>query len=157
VEDIPPGYFLAASAVAPELPLILPEFGYRADEVYSEAEQEAYLRRVFSELRGHPVRAAVLYSLDVQAYLGTATWFTEAFGGIGMIRLDGTPKRSYALLHRTRRQQPTATSDDPHLAPCAFLLLFSNLRNALQSAPMLSRQMQPCGASGGGANCLVIR
>jgi len=115
VEDIPPGYFLAASAVAPELPLILPEFGYRADEVYSEAEQEAYLRRVFSELRGHPVRAAVLYSLYDQAYLGTATWFTEAFGGIGMIRLDGTPKRSYALLHRTRRQQGPPILVEPRL------------------------------------------
>lgn len=115
VADIPPGYFLAASAVAPELPLILPEFGYRGDDLYPEAEQEAYLRRVFSELREHSVRAAVLYSLYDQSYLGAPIWFQEAFGGIGMIRLDGTPKRSYALLHRTRRQQGPPILVEPRL------------------------------------------
>lgn len=115
VEDIPPGYFVAAAAVAPELPLILPEFGYRADDVYSESEQEAYLRRAFSELSEHPIRAAVLYSLYDQSYLGTPPWFKEAFGGIGLIRLDGTPKRSYAMIHRTRRQHGPPIHVEPRL------------------------------------------
>ncbi len=115
VEDIPSGYFVAASAVAPHLPLILPEFGYRADEVYSESEQEAYLRRVFAELGEHPVRAAILYSLYDQSYLGSPSWFREAFSGIGLFRLDGSPKRSYALIHRTRRQNGPLIHVEPRL------------------------------------------
>jgi len=115
VEDIPPGYFLAAGQVAPGLPLILPELGYRADAVYPESEQEAYLRRLFSELGQYPVRAAVLYSLYDQAYLGAPAFFKTAFGGLGLIRLDGTPKKSFVLLHRTRRSFAPPVFAEPRL------------------------------------------
>lgn len=86
--------------MAPELPLIIPEFGYRSDGSYFEAEQEAFLRRAFEELRSERVVAAVWYSLNDQTYLGVDDFFQEAFRTIGLRNLDGTPKRAYRLLQR---------------------------------------------------------
>lgn len=51
LDDIPAGMLTAAAGVDPDLPLIVPEFGYRSDAPYSEAEQEAFLRRAVAELR----------------------------------------------------------------------------------------------------------
>lgn len=103
LEAIPPGMMIAAAAVGPGLPLIVPEFGYRGgDQVYSEEEQEAFLRRALAELAGHPVVAAVWFSLYDQSYLGAAPFFQDAFRTIGLIRRDGAPKRALTLLARTR-------------------------------------------------------
>lgn len=100
--DIPDGMFTAALAVAPDLELIIPEFGYRSDGIYSEEDQEAFLRRAVDELAGVDVVAMVWYSLYDQTYLGVDPWFQEAFRSIGLRRLDGTPKRSHALLEHIR-------------------------------------------------------
>jgi hypothetical protein len=98
--DLPDGFFTAASEVAPELPLIVPEFGYRSDGVYSEEEQEAFLRRALEELAGEQVVALVWYSLNDQTYFGVEGFFQDWFRHIGLRHLDGTPKRALRLLER---------------------------------------------------------
>jgi hypothetical protein len=100
LEDLPAGYFTAASEVAPDLPLIIPEFGYRSDGVYSEEEQEAFLRSAIDELSGEQVIALVWYSLNDQTYLGVDAFFQDWFRHIGLRHLDGTPKRAHVLLER---------------------------------------------------------
>jgi hypothetical protein len=100
LEDLPAGYFTAASEVAPDLPLIIPEFGYRSDGVYSEEEQEAFLRSAIDELSGEQVIALVWYSLNDQTYLGVDAFFQDWFRHIGLRHLDGTPKRAHVLLGR---------------------------------------------------------
>lgn len=106
VDDIPAGMFTAARAVAPELPLIVPELGYRSDPPYSEEEQETFLRRALDELGGDTVTAVVLYSLYDQSYLGAPEWFKEAFGHIGVLDVGGVPKRAFVLLTRSRDGPP---------------------------------------------------
>jgi hypothetical protein len=111
LQDIPAGHFTVAAEVAPELPLIIPEFGYRSDGIYSEHEQEQFLRRVLEELSGYEVTAVVWYSLHDQSYLGVEQFFKDAFRFIGLRHFDGTPKRAHALLSRIhsagRHRAPT--------------------------------------------------
>ncbi len=40
------------------------------------------------------------------AYFGAPPFFQEAFRHIGLLGLDGAPKRAYALLHRSRSGVP---------------------------------------------------
>lgn len=100
--DLPDGLMTAAASVAPELPLIVPEFGFRSDGPYSESEQERFLRWALADLATHPTVAAIWYSLHDQTYLGAAPFFQEAFRHIGLIGFDGTPKRAWEMLRRTR-------------------------------------------------------
>jgi len=103
LQQIPDGMMIAAAEVAPALPLIVPEFGFRGgDDVYTDEEQEAFLRRALAELQGHPVVAAAWYSLYDQTYFGVAPYFQDAFRSIGLIRRDGVPKTSFTMLARTR-------------------------------------------------------
>jgi hypothetical protein len=132
LSDLPDGFFNAAAEVAPELPLIIPEFGYRSDGIYSEEEQEAFLRRVLEELSGFEVVAVVWYSLHDQSYLGVERWFQDAFRHIGLRHLDGTPKRSHALLQRIH-------DSGRHRHPAARLSPAGSQRariNALDSEPV---------------------
>jgi hypothetical protein len=104
LDDYPPGFFSAASLAAPELPLIVPECGFRGDTTYPEIEQEAFLRRLLKELASHGAVLAALYSMHDQHYFGAPDFFQEAFDTIGLHFLDGTPKRLAALLRGIRME-----------------------------------------------------
>jgi hypothetical protein len=113
LDDYPNGYLSAASTIVPGLPLIVPECGFRSDAPYSEAEQEAFLRRLIAELENVPTRAVVWYSLYDQTYLGIDASFQEAFRHIGLRSLDGAPKASWALLRDTHALRRHRRSLEP--------------------------------------------
>jgi len=109
VDDLPDGLMTAASVVAPELPLIVPEFGMRSDGIYSEADQEGFLRWALADLTAHPTVAAFWYSLHDQTYLGTGFYFQDAFRHVGMFDHKGVPKRIWKMLQRTRTESAGAS------------------------------------------------
>jgi len=94
------GYFNAAVSVAPGLPLLLSEFGVvgGASATLTEAEQVAFLERIFQELSEVDVEVACWYSMYDQSYIGAPAWFQEAFGQLGMHRQDGTSKEVWAAM-----------------------------------------------------------
>jgi hypothetical protein len=95
--------------------LIIPEFGFRTDGVYSECEQADFIRRAMDELAGSDVVAMVVYSLYDQTYFGAEPFFQDAFRSIGVVELDGRPKEAWRLLRRIRwlRDEPIPTGIAP--------------------------------------------
>lgn len=103
--DLAAGYFTAAQAVAPDLPLLLPEFGVQggAGTSLTESEQAAYLERIFEELSTTDVEVACWYAMYDQSYIGSPQWFIDEFGKLGMHRQDGTPKEVWAVMEAAYR------------------------------------------------------
>ncbi|TET34396.1 MAG: hypothetical protein E3J72_14655 [Planctomycetota bacterium] len=97
-DDYAPGSFTVACDVAPDLPLLIPEFGAPGGVCASltQAEQAAFLERFFGEISTVKTDAACWYSLYDVDYLGAPAWFSQAFAKLGMFEQDGTAKEVWA-------------------------------------------------------------
>jgi hypothetical protein len=95
----PPGYFSRPREIAPELPILVPEFGAAGggDTGFSESEQAGILRQMLTEFAAADPAALIWYSLYDQTYLGSPSWFKQAFRYLGMRDFSGTPKEVFIL------------------------------------------------------------
>jgi hypothetical protein len=98
IADYPAGYFARPHDIAPELPILVPEFGTAGgeDSGYTEAEQAWVLRRMLTEMAAANPVALIWYSLYDQPYYGVPAWF-KIFCHLGMHGPDGTPRESFVL------------------------------------------------------------
>ena len=96
--DPPAGYFVKAREVAPDLPLVVPEFGIPGGSgaILTEAEQALVLERMFREFSTANVEFVAWYHCFDYHYLGAPAWFEQAFSKIGLHYQDGTPKEAWA-------------------------------------------------------------
>lgn len=95
----PSGYFSRPREIAPELPILVPEFGVAGggDTGFSESEQAGILRQMLKEFAAADPVALIWYSLYDQTYLGSPSWFKQAFRYFGMYDFSGTPKEVFIL------------------------------------------------------------
>jgi hypothetical protein len=98
-DEYPAGYFVRAGEVAPELPIVIPEFGITGGgiSIYSEAEQVQALSLILEELSTAEVQALVWFQANDNLILAQPIWLQEAFQNLGMIDLHGRSKESLAL------------------------------------------------------------
>jgi hypothetical protein len=99
VSAYPAGYFARPADIAPELPVLVPEFGMAGggSSAYSEAEQAEVLEVMLDELATVDPVALIWFQIYDRLYLEAPPWASEAFDHIGMLDLSGTPKTSLAL------------------------------------------------------------
>lgn len=88
-----PAALLALSQFAPDLPLLIPEFGIPDS---SDSQQSELLRRFFTGLSTFSVELACYFSMYDQSYIGSPDWFVQAFGKLGLIDQKGTHKAAWS-------------------------------------------------------------
>ncbi|MBI4722088.1 MAG: T9SS type A sorting domain-containing protein, partial [Candidatus Stahlbacteria bacterium] len=96
-------YFTLVKSLAPDKPLLIPEFGCPSDTGlgFSEELQYQFMRKIVAEVSSttpSPV-AIIWYQMYDTQYLGAPEWFKQ-FGTIGMRDFAGTPK----LVHTAFRK-----------------------------------------------------
>jgi hypothetical protein len=98
VADYPPGMFARPRDIAPDLPILVPEFGMGGggDSGYTEAEQAEALGRMLIEMAEAAPVALIWFSLYDQPYYGVPAWF-KIFKHLGLHGPDGTPKQSFVV------------------------------------------------------------
>jgi hypothetical protein len=91
------GYFSRPGDIAPELPIMLAEFGVAggAGADLSELQQAELLRRMIGEFAAANAVALVYYQPFDMSYLGQPQQFKDMWSTVGLARLDGTAKNSY--------------------------------------------------------------
>lgn len=92
VDQIPDGYFSGPSAIAPELPLVLPEFGMTSGGSFTPPEQQWVLQRILEEIVPLNPEALIWYQIYDDAYLGLGAWAQDLFSAIGFFDGEGRPK-----------------------------------------------------------------
>jgi hypothetical protein len=118
-DDLAPGYFTRAREVAPELPILIPEFGVPGgtDAALSEDRQAQILSRIFTELETTKTELACWYAMYDQTYLGAPDWFVNAFNRLGVLTQDRTPKKTWAVwnaVHQLPRTGITGSRPPRH-------------------------------------------
>ena len=98
VEAYPAGYFSLARDIAPELPILIPEFGMAADGglLYSERAQADALRQMLTEFAAADPVALVWYQMYDVPYYGFEQ-YQNRFRHIGMHDMSGTPRESFVI------------------------------------------------------------
>lgn len=133
------GFFGSVQQLAPDKPLLIPEFGIRSDpeQGFSERIQYEFMSKVVSDVAAtepHPV-AMIWYPMHDIQYLGAPEWFKEAFATIGLRHYAGTPKLAHAAFRKMldntpARSEPRETPQvpvvtvmpNPFHSTCAFRL-----------------------------------
>lgn len=136
-KTLAPGYFKKAAEIAPDLPVILPEFGAPGGPTaqLSLDEQVSLTKRIFEEIAQTNLHWACWFSMYDQSYLGVPEDFKVAFRYLGMHTQDGTPKPVWALwnaLYQTEKtisQIPQSDSNQP-----VEFELFPNYPNPFNAA-----------------------
>jgi len=140
--DLAPGYFVKPAEIAPDLPIILLEFGVPGgpDAQISFEDQEQYLERIFQELATVDVELVCWFSIYDQSYLGYPEYLATAFSHIGMHTQDGTPKPVWALWQSVYELNKTYVDDQSISDNSASnkLTLYSNYPNPFNSTTTIS-------------------
>ena len=107
------GYFSKPSEIAPDLPIMLAEFGVDGGigSGLTERQQAELLQRMIGEFAAVNPVALVYYQPFDMNYLGQPKWFKDLWSTTGLARLDGTAKDSYFVWSDLFRLG-TITSDD---------------------------------------------
>ncbi len=130
--SLPDSYFTALKTLAPDKPILIPEFGCTSDSSvgYSEQMQFDFLETVISQIAATtpPPLAIIWYQMFDTQYLGTPAWF-KGFCEIGMHDYAGAAKLIHAgfrkMLHseegisERRGRAPSATSIELAPNPCS--------------------------------------
>lgn len=89
-----PGYFIKAGEIAPELPILIPEFGVPGggDALYSEERQAEILSTILAELDTANVEMVSWYSAYNNRLFDEVPWFSIAFQTVGIHYQSGEPK-----------------------------------------------------------------
>jgi hypothetical protein len=143
-----PGYFIKARDIAPELPVMLPEFGVPGGPgaILDYDEQAQLLVRIFSELAQAPVELAVWFSMYDQTYLGVPDDFRRAFSCLGMHRLDGTAKKAWALWRAVYQNAASVENRHPVFdSPVKDFQLYANYPNPFNPVTFISYDLEDGG------------
>ena len=98
-----PDYFTLAKELAPDKPLLIPEFGCPSDTAlgFSEKIQYQFMRKIVASVAAttpSPV-AIIWYQMYDTQYLGAPKWFKQ-FATIGMRDFAGTPKMVHTAFRK---------------------------------------------------------
>ena len=99
--DYPQGYVARPHDIAPDLPILVPEFGTAGggDSGFTEAQQAEVLARMLVDLAAVRPVALIWFSLYDQPYFGVPAWF-KIFKHLGFRGQDGTPKPGLVLWNK---------------------------------------------------------
>ncbi|MBN2542280.1 T9SS type A sorting domain-containing protein [bacterium] len=125
---IPENYFIIPKDIAPEKPLLIPEFGCRSDESagYDDDLQFEVTQEVISQVASTeppPVAICWYQMYDVQ-YLDAPVWF-RAFSSIGLRHFDWTPKKVHAGF-RKMLARGTGIEENPIIPDKFDILCYPN-------------------------------
>ena len=114
-ENYPVGYFSKPSEIAPDLPIMLAEFGVDGGigSGLTERQQAELLQRMIGEFAAVNPVALVYYQPFDMNYLGQPKWFKDFWSTIGLARLDGTAKDSYFVWSDLFRLGTITLDDKP--------------------------------------------
>ena len=103
---LPNDYFIKLKELAPDKPILIPEFGCRSDTAqgFSEQIQYDFAKKIISSVAATdpPPVAIIWYQMFDNQYLGTPEWFKTSFATIGLRDYAGTPKMTYIAFRKMK-------------------------------------------------------
>ncbi len=104
--SLPDDYFVKMKELAPDKPILIPEFGCRSDiaQGFSEQIQYDFAKKIITSVAATdpPPVAIVWYQMFDTQYLGASEWFKISFATIGLRDYAGTPKMTYVAFQKMK-------------------------------------------------------
>ncbi len=103
---LPGDYFIKMKEIAPDKPILIPEFGACSDtsQGFSQEVQLQFMNKIVRDVASTypPPVAVIWYQMYDNLYLGAPDWFKDGFSTVGLRDFAGTPKMTYAAMKKMK-------------------------------------------------------